>query len=43
LAKQSVHWSVIELGQIDYANPLELMKPYRIEERELSWLTQPSC
>jgi len=28
------------LGQIDYANPLELMKPYRIEERELSWLTQ---
>jgi len=28
------------LGQIDYANPLELMKPYKIEERELSWLTQ---
>lgn len=28
------------LGQIDYANPLELMKLYRIEERELSWLTQ---
>lgn len=28
------------LGQIDYANPLELMKPYRIEEQELSWLTQ---
>lgn len=28
------------LGQIDYANPLELMKPYKLEERELSWLTQ---
>lgn len=27
------------LGQIDYANPLALVKPYRIEERELSWLT----
>jgi len=27
------------LGQIDYANPLELVKPFRIEERELSWLT----
>jgi len=27
------------LGQIAYANPLELVKPYRIEERELSWLT----
>lgn len=27
------------LGQIDYQNPLELVKPFRIEERELSWLT----
>lgn len=27
------------LGQIDYANPLELVKPFRIDERELSWLT----
>jgi integrase len=27
------------LGQIDYSNPLELVKPFRIEERELSWLT----
>lgn len=27
------------LGQIDFANPLELVKPLRIQERELSWLT----
>ena len=26
------------LGQIDYDNPLRLVKPYRIDERELSWL-----
>ncbi|KKM98158.1 hypothetical protein LCGC14_1160800 [marine sediment metagenome] len=27
------------LGQIDYDNPLRLVKPFRIDERELSWLT----
>lgn len=27
------------LGQIDYLNPLELVKPQRLQERELSWLT----
>ncbi|TBV13216.1 phage integrase [Stutzerimonas kirkiae] len=27
------------LGQIDYENPLKLVKPFRIDERELSWLT----
>ena len=27
------------LGQIDYLNPLELVKPLRLQERELSWLT----
>lgn len=27
------------LAQIDYANPLELVKPFKIDERELSWLT----
>jgi integrase len=27
------------LGQIGYQNPLELVKPLRIQERELSWLT----
>lgn len=27
------------LGQIDYQNPLALVKPLRIQERELSWLT----
>lgn len=27
------------LGEIAYANPLELVKPFRIDERELSWLT----
>ncbi|PCD01075.1 tyrosine-type recombinase/integrase [Halopseudomonas pelagia] len=27
------------LGQIEYDNPLRLVKPFRIEERELSWLT----
>ena len=27
------------LGQITYQNPLELVKPLRIQERELSWLT----
>ncbi|MDH1008308.1 tyrosine-type recombinase/integrase [Pseudomonas nicosulfuronedens] len=26
------------LGEVLYANPLELVKPFRIEERELSWL-----
>ncbi len=27
------------LGVIDYANPLALVKPLKIQERELSWLT----
>lgn len=27
------------LGTIDYPNPLELVKPLRVQERELSWLT----
>ena len=27
------------LGVIDYPNPLELVKPLRVQERELSWLT----
>jgi integrase len=27
------------LAQIDYVNPLELVKPFKIDERELSWLT----
>ena len=32
-----------EAGGTETVFTLELMKPYRIEERELSWLTQPSC
>ena len=27
------------LGVIDYENPLALVKPLKIQERELSWLT----
>ncbi|MDF5810207.1 hypothetical protein P4123_30040 [Pseudomonas aeruginosa] len=28
-----------DLGQIDYANPLVGVKPLKLQERELSWLT----
>jgi integrase len=36
---RSVYNELRGLGVIDYANPLELVKPLRIQERELSWLT----
>lgn len=36
---RAVYSELRGLGQIDYANSLELMKPFRIEERELSWPT----
>lgn len=36
---RSVYNELRGLGQIDYENPLKLVKPFRIDERELSWLT----
>ncbi|QLF94100.1 tyrosine-type recombinase/integrase [Pseudomonas sp. ABC1] len=36
---RSVYNELRGLGVIDYANPLELVKPLRLQERELSWLT----
>jgi len=36
---RAVYNELRALGQIDYDNPLRLVKPYRIDERELSWLT----
>lgn len=36
---RSVFNELRSLGQIDYQNPLSLVKPLRIQERELSWLT----
>lgn len=36
---RSVFNELRALGQIDYQNPLALVKPLRLQERELSWLT----
>ncbi|MDH0894413.1 MULTISPECIES: tyrosine-type recombinase/integrase [unclassified Pseudomonas] len=36
---RSVYNELRSLGQIDYANPLSLVRPLRLQERELSWLT----
>ncbi len=36
---RAVYNELKALGQIDYGNPLLLVRPLRIQERELSWLT----
>lgn len=36
---RSVYNELHALGQIDYQNPLSLVRPLRLQERELSWLT----